>query len=150
MSISPPIPQIRIFQTLTLKLQVQGHGCGQRARPYSQLGPLSYWYAFFLFHINQITISEIQLFWYLTLKKIKGQGHGWGQRSKSHNSPSIQPMQLLFVSHQLDQPFLRYVQKSVWPWKKHIRNFTRKFAKMTSSIKIPPKSNQVITMTSEI
>ena len=31
-----PTPQIRLFQTLTFKLQGQGHGCGQRARPYSQ------------------------------------------------------------------------------------------------------------------
>ena len=35
-SVSPAIPQIRLFQTLTLKLQGQGHGCGQMARPYSQ------------------------------------------------------------------------------------------------------------------
>ena len=33
MSISLPIPQIRLFQTWPLKLQGQGHGCGQRARP---------------------------------------------------------------------------------------------------------------------
>ena len=29
-SASTPIPQIRLFQTLTFKLQGQGHGCGQR------------------------------------------------------------------------------------------------------------------------
>ena len=51
------------------------------------------------------------------LEKIKGHGHGWGQRSRSHSSSSIQPIDLLFVSHQSNQPFLRYVQKSVWPWK---------------------------------
>ena len=55
-----PIPQIRLFQTLTFKLQGQGHGCGQRA--------VSNWFAFFLFHINQIAIPQIQLFWNLTLK----------------------------------------------------------------------------------
>ena len=36
MSVSPSSSQIRLFQTLTLKLQVQGHGCGPRAIPYSQ------------------------------------------------------------------------------------------------------------------
>ena len=36
MSISPPILEIRLFQTLTLKLQGQGHECGQRARSWSQ------------------------------------------------------------------------------------------------------------------
>ena len=56
--------------------------------------PVSKSFAFFLFNINQITIPELQLFWNSTLK-IKGQSHGWGQRSRSHSSPSIQPMHLL-------------------------------------------------------
>ena len=41
---------------------------------------------------------------------------------------------VLFVSHQSDQPFLRYGQNSVWPWKKHIRNFWRKFAKIKATM----------------
>ena len=36
MSTGRPIPQKRLFQTLTLKLQGQGHGCGQKAKSYSQ------------------------------------------------------------------------------------------------------------------
>ena len=70
------------------------------------------------FHFTSIrpTIPEIELFrnwpW-----NIQGQGHEWGQRSRSHIVPSIQPMHFLFVSHQSDQPFLRYGQNSVWPWK---------------------------------
>ena len=32
------------------------------------VSPVSNWFAFFLFPINQITIPEIQLFWKLTLK----------------------------------------------------------------------------------
>ena len=40
LSISHPIPEIRLFQTLTLKLQGHGHGCSQRARPYSGLSVL--------------------------------------------------------------------------------------------------------------
>ena len=51
-------------------------------------------------------------FWHLTLKNQRSRS---GVRS--NNSPSTQPMHLLFISHQSDQPFLRYVQKSVWPWK---------------------------------
>ena len=54
-------------------------------------------------------IHQISLFQTLTLR-LQSQGHGWGQRSRSHSSPSIQPMHLLFVSHQSDQTFLRYVQ----------------------------------------
>ena len=70
------------------------------------------------FHFTSIrpTIPEIELFRNLTLKH-QGQGHEWGQRSRSHIVPSMQPMHFLFVSHQSDQPFLRYGQKSVWPWK---------------------------------
>ena len=36
MSIGPPIPEIRLFETFPLQPQSQGHGCGQRARPYNQ------------------------------------------------------------------------------------------------------------------
>ena len=61
-------------------------------------------------------IPQIRLFQTLTLK-LQGQGHGWGQRSRSHSSPSIQTMHFLLVSHQSDQPFLRYDQYSVWHWK---------------------------------
>ena len=106
---------------LTLKLQGQGQGQDHI------VSLVSNWFAFFLCHINQITIPEIQLFWNLTLK-IKGQGHGWAQRSRSHGSPSIQPMYLLFISHQSDQPFLRYVH-SVWPWKNTSEIFKENSAK---------------------
>ena len=61
MSISPPILQIRLFQTLTLKLQVQGHGCVVKGQN-NTVSPLSNWFAFFLFHINQIKVPEKQLF----------------------------------------------------------------------------------------
>ena len=38
MSIGRPIPEIKLFHTLTLKFQLQGqgHGCGQRARSYNR------------------------------------------------------------------------------------------------------------------
>ena len=76
---------------------------------------------------------------------IKVRGHGWGQRSRSLSSPIIQPMHLLFVSHQSDQPFLRYVQWSVWPWKNTSEICKEKLAIKVCN-KIPPKSNQVISM----
>ena len=57
----------RLFQTLTLKLQGQGHGCGQRARSYGQPSILS---IRFLFISHQ---SDQKFLWYnyfenLTLK----------------------------------------------------------------------------------
>ena len=121
MSFSTSSPQIRLFQTLTLKLQVQGHECCPRPKPYSQ--PI-------ILHTNQITILEIQLFWNLTLKN-QSQGYGWGQRSGSYYSPSIQLMHLLFVSYQSDQPFLRYVQKSVRHWKHTSEIFKANFQNKT-------------------
>ena len=54
--ISVPIPQIRLFQTVTLKQQGQGHGCGQRARPCSQ--PYIWLICFLLASHNQIAIPE--------------------------------------------------------------------------------------------
>ena len=35
-SVGPPIPEIGLFQTLTLKIQGQDHGYGQRSRSHSQ------------------------------------------------------------------------------------------------------------------
>ena len=60
-----------------------------------------------LFKSIRPTIPEIQPF-----RNIQGQGHEWGQRSMSHIIPSMQHMHFLFVSHQSDQPFLRYGQNS--------------------------------------
>ena len=40
----------------------------------------------------------------------KIQGHGWGRRLWSHSLPGILLMHFLFVSRQLDQPFLIYDQ----------------------------------------
>ena len=50
LSIGCPIPEIRLLQTLTLKLQGQDHGCGQWARSYIQPNIL---FIHFLFLSNQ-------------------------------------------------------------------------------------------------
>ena len=106
------------------------------------VSPISNRFAFFLFHINQKTIPEKQLFWNLTLKnqrswflrnsyfeiwpsKIKGQG--WGQRSRSYSSPSIQPMHHLFASHPSEQPLIPEICPiECLTLKKHIRKFGKK------------------------
>ena len=63
MSIGRPIPEIKLFQTLTLKFQGQGHGWGQRARSYNWPSIISP-----RFHFTSIrpTIPEIELFQNLT------------------------------------------------------------------------------------
>ena len=80
-SIGHPIPEIKLFQILTLKLQGQGHGCGHRARSYNQPSIISTHFLFI--HINQTNNSgdrEISKFELETSKvkvmsEIKGQGH---------------------------------------------------------------------------
>ena len=47
----PPIPEIRLFQSLTLKLHCQGHGCGQRPMLYSR--PSIYLICMFFFNSHQ-------------------------------------------------------------------------------------------------
>ena len=68
MSISSPtlIPQMRSFKLWPLNYKVKVMGVVKWQD--HTVSPVSNWFAFFLFHINQITIPEIQLFWKLTLK----------------------------------------------------------------------------------
>ena len=70
--------------------------------------------------------------------------------SRSHIIPSIQLMHFPFVSHQSDQPFLRYGQNSVYLEKNASKKFQRKFARISIFNRTLPKSNQVITMTRAI
>ena len=96
-SICPPIPEIRLCQTLTLKLQGQGHGCGQSAQPNNWPWP-SILPDLFSFCFTSIW-SQFLRYSYFEIwpSKIQDQGHGWGQRSRSHSWPRIQPMHLLVV-----------------------------------------------------
>ena len=127
LSIGRPIPDIKLFQTLTLKLQGQGHGCDQRAWSYNRPSIIL---THFLFISHQ---SDQQFcrwsYFEIWPWNIQGQDHEWGQRSRSHIVPSIQPMHFLFVSHQSDQPFLRYGQNSVWPRKNTSESFKENLPK---------------------
>ena len=113
LSIGRPIPEMKLFQTLTLKLQGQGHGCGQRARSYNRPNIIL---THFLF-ISHQSDQQFRGWSYFEILpwNIQGQCHEWGQRSRSHIVPRIQPMHFLFVSHQSDQPFLRYDQNIKLP-----------------------------------
>ena len=93
------------------------------------------------FHFTSIrpTIPEIELFRNFILKHPRSRS--WGQMSRSHIVPSIQPMHFLFVSHQSDQPLLRYGQNSVWPWKYTSEFLRKKIAKITVSQSIYSDNN---------
>ena len=83
MSIGHPIPEIKLFQTLTLKFQLkgQGHGCGQRARSYNR--PSIILTHFLTFNINQTNNSwdraiskfDLETSKVKVMSEVKGQGN---------------------------------------------------------------------------
>ena len=80
LSISRPIPKIKLFQTLTLKLKGQGHGCGQRARSCNRPSIISTPSSFHINHTNNSGDRAISKFDLETSKvkvmsEVKGQGH---------------------------------------------------------------------------
>ena len=121
--IGHPIPGIRLFQTLTLKLEGQCHGCSQRTRSYGR--PSILFNRFFYISYQSDQQFPRNSYFEIWPWKFQSQGHGWGQRSRSHSIHSIQLMHFLFVSHQSEQPFLRYGQKECLT----LKFFKRKFAK---------------------
>ena len=111
MSIGCPIPaEIRLFQTLTSKLQGQGHG--HRARSYSW--PCTILLIRFLFISNQ----SDQKFWFQNLPLKLLRSRSWVRSKVKVTYYTQYPTDAsIFISHQWDQPFLRYGQNSVWLWK---------------------------------
>ena len=67
MSICPTIPQIRPFQFWPWNYKVKVMGVVSKGKTIQSAQYLNDFF-FLLFHINQITIPEIQLFWNVTLK----------------------------------------------------------------------------------
>ena len=98
MSIGPTIPELLLFLTLTLKLQGQDHGCGQRAQSCSLHSIYLIYFLFASFPSNQQLLEYIYIFWNLSLQNPRSRSC---VRSKSHSSSSILPMHVLFVSRQL-------------------------------------------------
>ena len=121
----------KAISNLTLKIQGQGHGYGQRARLHSQPSIQQTCFHFLSHQSDQQFLRNN--YFKIWPWKIQAQGHGWGQRSRSHSWPSIQLMHFLFVSHQSDQKFLRYGQWIVWPWKR--QNFAFRNSDMVPTSK---------------
>ena len=131
LSIGSPIPEIGLFQNLTLKIQGQGHSQGQTRWLHLLLRNVC-----FSFHGNWTIFGwglEVWQISYLT-GKILGQGHGQGQISLSSLRPRVQTVCLLFVSWQSDHLWLRYNKFRIQPWKFNSRWRSRR----------NKKSNQVI------
>ena len=104
MSTGHPILETGIFQTLTLNLEGQGHGRGQRARSS----------------------------WDLTLKNPRSRS--WlrsSQRSRSHSIPSIHPTDALPFHFTLIGTTLPEIwPKECLTLKKHIQIFQQNFSKI--------------------
>ena len=102
---------------------------------------------------NYITIPELWLLsngGYLVKSKLKFMpAAARVKRARSHNSPRIQPMNILFVLHQSD---FNYVAKicpiKCLTLKKHIQYFQENLAFIRVYYRIPPTSNQVMRMIS--
>ena len=137
MPIGPPVPELRLLQTWTLKLQGQGHGCGQWARLCSQ--PTS-----FSLHINQNNNSwdTAILKFDLEKSKVKVMGEVKGQ------GPIVHPVSNwcnYFLFHFTRTNHSSDMANSVWS-SQNTSKFFFKFAKKVPT-KISPKSRQVINMT---
>ena len=124
MSISSPIPQMRLFQTLTLKLQGQCHGCGQRARPHSQ--PSIKLICFLVSHQSDNNSWDGAILKFDLEKskvKVMSEFKGWGHivHPVSNRCTSFS-FHINRINHSWDMSNRVFDLK-----KKHIRNFQRKF-----------------------
>ena len=118
MSICHPIPEIRLFQNLTLKIQGQGHGRGtlkvttlvQHSVDSNTFRSMSICHP----------IPELQHFQNLNLK-IQGQGHEWRRHWKSQSGYNILWTYIPLIPCQSAIPFLRYDFFKTWPWKSKVK-----------------------------
>ena len=118
MSIGHPIPELRLFQNLTMEIKGQGHGWGHSSNSQCGSSILSTHIPFVPCQ-SGIPFQSYDFFENLTLK-IKGQGHGWGHSSKSQCGSNILSIHIPFIPCQLALPF-RYSIFKIWPWKSRVK-----------------------------
>ena len=149
MSISRPIAEIKLFQNLTLKFQLQGQVMGVVEGQGHTIGPVSYQLTSFSFHMNQTNNSwdravskfDIETSKVKVLSDVKGYGHILYPVSNWCTSFSFH---INRTNHSWD------MAKIVCDLEKAHPKFRRKFAKIGVSNRTSPKSNQVITITRAI
>ena len=132
-SIGPPLPEIRLFQTLTFKLQAQGHGCGQRARSCTVVGPVSNWFASLSFHINHANNSWDSAISKYDLEKFKVNVMGEVKvQSKMFDPVSSWCISLSFHANRTKHSW-DMANRECLTLKEHIRNYGKKSTKMFST-----------------
>ena len=131
MSIGRSIHEIRLFQTLILKLESQRHGCDQRAKSYNQHSILL---TRFLF-ISHQSDQQFPRYSYFEIWpwNIQGQGHEWGKKAKVIYCTQYPTDALPFRFTSIGQPFLRYGQNSFWPWRNTSEIFKQSLPKQQFS-----------------
>ena len=139
-SIDPSVPEIKVFQSLTVKIQGQDNGWGQRARSRSR----SSIQLICFFFVSHPRYRQFMRQGYLKIWpwKIQGPGSGWCRRSRS---PSIQSIHTLFVSRQSTNHSLD-IGNRVFDIKTTHPMFFGKNSKNVSNT-IPPKFNKILSMT---
>ena len=142
-SISPPIPQLRLFQTLTFKLQGQGHGCGQRSKTKQSAQYL----ICFLFVLHQ---SDNNSWDAAILKfdpekstvKVMGEVKVWGHiLHPVSNQCTCFSFYINRTNHSWD------MSNRVFDLEKNRSEILKENLAKKGFNKIAPKSNQVISMT---
>ena len=113
MSIGPPIPEIQHFQSLTLKIQGQGHG-SRSQRKYTTLS----------IHILFVPCQSALPFLGYSYFKIwhwKFKVKVMGQSLNSQHGSNIQSTHIPFVPCQSGIQFLSYDFSKIWPWKSRVK-----------------------------
>ena len=137
MSIGHPFPEIGYFKLWPWNLKVKVMDVVKRQCYVVSPVPDS---LLFRFTSIRATMSEIRLFWPW---KIQGYRHGWGQSCIVHavsNQRTSFSCRVIRTNHSWD------MANSLLDLEKNPSNFEENFAKIISN-RIPPKSNQVISMT---
>ena len=150
MLIGHPIPEIKLFRTLTLKFQLhsQGHGCGQRARSYNRPSIILTHLVFISHHHTNnswdrpILKFDLETSKVKVMSEVKGQGH------------ILHPVSNRCTS------FLFHINLTNHSWdmakivldleKTHPKLKKKKIAKIRVSNRNFPKYNKVMAITSAI
>ena len=107
MSMGHPIPELRLFQKLTLKIKGEGHGWGQNSKS-------ECWSNILSTHIPFVQCQSVILFLSNILKKltlkIRAHCHWWGHISKSQHGSNIPSTHIPFMSICHPIPELRLFQ----------------------------------------
>ena len=147
MSSDHPIPEIRQFQTLTLKLQGQGHGCDHSAKSYNQPSILLICFLFISHQSDNNSWDTAISKFDLETSKVKVMSEAKGQH---HMVYPVSNRCTSFSFHINQTNHFWDMAKIVFDPEKTHPKCLKNFVKITVSIRTFPKSYQVITMTRAI